>query len=363
MTMNKIQKSLEKGLFVFLFAFTTFTVFGQRDTAIAVVVYGDEYLMEGLDTLSMMELRKLENSLPYSNELTPQLEVYLHAQTVPTNEIFLLVDSLFELPNIPFPLINQLYKLVALRENNKMDIFETKSEQEMHPAEWYYEDWNTDIPHAQCQLNKLDDEFNLVLVGTKSSPKFVMPVQNVLTSKYGWRKGRMHKGIDIDVEVWDPVVSAFSGMVRVAKSYGGYGRVVVIRHFNGLETLYAHLHRIKVVPGQIVEAGELIGLGGSSGHSTGSHLHWEVRFKGFPIDPLQFIDYDNQNLISTELHLKKTESGFIGAPEGTFFHTVQNGDYLYKIAEHYGTSVSQICRLNSIERNTPIYVGQKLRVI
>lgn len=152
-------------------------------------------------------------------------------------------------------------------------------------------------------------------------------------------------------------------MVRVARTYGGYGRVVVIRHFNGLETLYAHLHRIKVTPGQIVQAGELIGLGGSSGNSTGSHLHWEVRFKGSSINPLNFVDYSTKQLKANKLVLRKTKYGFSGYPEGSIFYTVQNGDYLYKIASNYGTTVTKICELNGIRRNSNLYVGQKIRVI
>ena len=151
--------------------------------------------------------------------------------------------------------------------------------------------------------------------------------------------------------------------VRVARNYRGYGRVVVVRHFNGLETLYAHLHRIKVEPGQIVAPGELVGLGGSSGHSTGSHLHWEVRFKGHPINPLNFLDYETGTLINDILVLQKTKHGFAGYPKGSAFYVVENGDYLYKIASECGTTVSKLCKLNGIKRNSPLIVGQKLRVI
>jgi murein DD-endopeptidase MepM/ murein hydrolase activator NlpD len=106
-----------------------------------------------------------------------------------------------------------------------------------------------------------------------------------------------------------------------------------------------------------------VGLGGSSGQSSGSHLHWEVRFKGTPINPLNFVDYKSHSLIDKTLVLHKTKYGFAGYPKGSVFYTVQNGDYLYKIARSYGTTVSHLCKLNGIRRNSSLIVGQKLRVI
>jgi len=341
----------------------------QRDTAVAEVVYGSEYLFKGIDTMSINELTVLEDSLrtltPPPKTLINQIHLYLQIKTMAFDDVYNVIDSLFELDNIPYPLINELNKYLATQQNNSLVLDNEMIDTSQYPAEYYYQDWNTvqPNPYNTKKLAAQDSLLILTLVGTSKSPKFVMPVTNVLTSSFGWRDGRMHKGIDIDVQVWDTVVSAFSGMVRVARTYGGYGRVVVIRHFNGLETLYAHLHRIKVKPGQIVQAGELLGLGGSSGNSTGSHLHWEIRFKGSPLNPLVFIDYKSQKLIADKLILRKTKNGYVGFPEGSVFYTVQNGDYLYKIASNYGTTVSKICKLNGIRRNSNLYVGQKLRVI
>ena len=167
----------------------------------------------------------------------------------------------------------------------------------------------------------------------------------------------------MDLEVWDTVRTAFPGMVRVAKYYGGYGRVVVVRHYNGLETLYAHLHRLKVEPGDTIQAGDLIGLGGSSGHSTGSHLHFECRFKGVPINPLAFIDYKSQSLVSDTLVLKKTKYGYAAFPKGTQFYVVESGDNLYEIAQRFGTTIYKLAELNGIRRNQYLIIGQALRVI
>lgn len=125
---------------------------------------------------------------------------------------------------------------------------------------------------------------------------YVPPVRGQLTSPYGWRArfGRMHRGVDLNLRTGDSVVSAFEGKVRLVKyEAGGYGHYVVIRHPNGLETVYGHLSRTLVRPGQLVRAGQLIGKGGSTGRSTGPHLHFETRFMGLAVNPEAIIDFTN----------------------------------------------------------------------
>lgn len=353
-----------------IFGFANETDFyKKRDTAIAEVVYGNTYLFQHIDSLSSDQLIQYKDSL---KKLTPvpfdhiaQVNVYIQIRTMSFDEIYAIIDSLFELKQVPYPLINELNRYISQNQESlallESEIIDTSE----YPADYYYHSWNTITPNPYNSINLAtnDSVIELKLTGSIRSNEFVMPVTDKLTSKFGWREGRMHKGIDIDLQVWDTVVTAFSGMVRVARTYSGYGRVVVVRHFNGLETLYAHLHRIKVKPGQIVEAGDLIGLGGSSGHSTGSHLHWEIRFKGYPINPLNFINYSEQTLVNDTLMLHKTNNGFAAYPKGSVFYVVQNGDYLYKIASNYGTTVSKLCKLNGINRNSRLSVGQKLRVI
>ena len=162
-------------------------------------------------------------------------------------------------------------------------------------------------PHGRTQLTEMPDEVNLKLV--KDSTDFCFPVKNAKTSNYGWRWKRGHHGVDIKLRTGDPVHAAFGGTVRVASRMGGYGNCVVIRHANGLETLYGHLSKINVKHGQQVEAGEVIGLGGSTGRSTGPHLHFECRFLYQTFDPEWILDFDKHSLRTRRLHLDKSYFG------------------------------------------------------
>ena len=121
----------------------------------------------------------------------------------------------------------------------------------------------------------------------------------VVTSNFGYRKSfkRMHKGIDVKVYIGDTIYAAFDGQVRAANiDPNGYGKYVVIRHYNGFETVYGHMSKQLVKANDFVQAGEPIGLGGNTGRSTGSHLHFEVRFLGAAIDPAEIFDFKEQKL-------------------------------------------------------------------
>ena len=125
---------------------------------------------------------------------------------------------------------------------------------------------------------------------------YVAPVKGKLVSAFGYRPrfGRMHRGVDLDLNVGDTVVAAFDGRVRITKfERRGYGYYVVLRHDNGLETVYGHLSRFLVKPDQYVKAGQPIALGGNTGRSTGPHLHFETRFMGMALNPASIIDFEN----------------------------------------------------------------------
>lgn len=160
---------------------------------------------------------------------------------------------------------------------------------------------------VNLSMDSLPDEISFSLL--KDNEKFCFPVKNIITSPYGWRWNRPHRGVDVRLKMGEPVHCAFNGVVRIARPMGAYGNLVVVRHYNGLETVYGHLSKIKVKPMQVVAAGQVLGLGGSTGRSTGPHLHFEVRFQYEPFDPEWILDFSNYTLRTRRLYLDKTYFG------------------------------------------------------
>ena len=236
------------------------------------------------------------------------------------------------------------------------------------PAYDTYCHWDTRnlFLHKTAQTNLIDTvSFTLC----RETCDFEYPVQGALTSDFGPRHGRMHCGVDIDLETGDNVAAAFEGMVRISEYHSSYGNVVVIRHPNGLETLYAHLSQRKVKPGDYVEAGTLIGLGGNTGRSYGAHLHFEVRYLGEPLNPNKILDVTTMKLRDWEVdivkkdfdHSKLVAKNTASSNKAKKFHTVKSGETLSSIARKRGTSIKAICKLNGISQKKVIRPGQKLR--
>ena len=238
---------------------------------------------------------------------------------------------------------------------------------------------NVDSPRFDSDRVRFGFLLNLV----EEDCDYVHPFEGPVTSGFGWRWSRMHKGIDIDLDIGDPVVAAFDGVVRIAKyNYGGFGNYVLIRHYNGLETLYAHLSESVVERNQTVRAGQIIGYGGSTGRSTGPHLHFETRFLGQPIDPSKIIDFKTYKLLSDQIYLNHTwfspvitaalessDDEVIAKPRPPkpaapkkVYHKIKSGDTLYGLSKKYGVSINEICRLNKISRNTTLRIGVTLRI-
>ncbi|NQV53498.1 MAG: peptidoglycan DD-metalloendopeptidase family protein [Flavobacteriales bacterium] len=343
----------------------------KRDTVQAVVMYGEEVLFDAVAGLTDNQVKDLRDSVLKfhgQSKFSDYLELYISLTSYSEEQLVAYIDSLFETEEVPYALINQINIFLANRPEEMPKVLPKElfigSVEIPIPAKELYPLWDNTNPNPYpWDLGKEDTVLSILLTDHAQMGEFQLPVVNTLTSKFGWRDGRMHNGIDIDLEVWDPVIAAFPGVVRMARNYGGYGRVVVVRHYNGLETLYAHLHRYKVKEGDKVEAGQVLGLGGSSGNSTGSHLHFEVRFKGKPINPLSFISFDEQALVNDTLVLKRTKHGYISYPKGIIIYTVKKGDNLYEIARLYGTTTYKLAEINGIRRNGYLYVGQRLRVI
>jgi murein DD-endopeptidase MepM/ murein hydrolase activator NlpD len=276
-------------------------------------------------------------------------------------ELILLLDSLFDTDGkdtVLFVMINN--QLDTLRNSYPKNQFNDGFG--FFPAHRFYGSWNTRMlfPYPDS-LYKADTLIDIDLSSAVSGP-FVYPFDGAFTSGYGWRDSAFHRGIDIDLNRGDTVKAAFTGMVRFAGKQGGYGNVVIIRHYNGLETVYAHLWKIKVKPGDIVTSGQLVGLGGNTGHSTGTHLHFEIRFRGVAINPAYLININERELINEKVALVRTKQGYAVRPHNLAFHVVQRGDNITKIAQQYGRSVKEIRAYNGWEGNVKLKQGQLIRV-
>ena len=171
----------------------------------------------------------------------------------------------------------------------------------------FLENWSNNEVFTYDKVSYVDLPDKIVIPLVKNEEKFQFTWYGNLNFKYGWRWGRMHRGLDLFLRMGDSVVSAFDGVVKFARfNSTGFGNCVVVRHLNGLETVYGHLSKISVADNQFVSAGELVGLGGTTGRSNGPHLHFETRYKDFSIDPELFIDVKNNKLISDTLTISKT---------------------------------------------------------
>lgn len=278
------------------------------------------------------------------------------------------------------PTANSALSIVLFNDNTWRYIL---AEDYKNDPEVFNNHWDTTNIHAyrDIELDSLPEATVIRLVDSLESYHY--PYIGRITSRYGPRRGRAHQGLDIGLKTGDPIYATFDGKVRVSKAAGDYGNLVVIRHNNGLETYYAHLSQRDVEVGDWVVAGQQIGLGGSTGRSTGPHLHYEVRYKGQSFDPERLIDFSNGNLRRDELLLKRRHFSIYSKYEQDFgdeeevakqeeaerkaaaavqYHTVRSGDTLGAIARKYGTSVSRICQLSGIKSTSILRIGQKLRV-
>ena len=261
-----------------------------------------------------------------------------------------------------------------------------------NPAGDLYDEWDNQLTHYNAAV--LPDEATIDLRG------FCMPTPSrVITSNFGARWGRQHKGLDIKVYIGDTIRAAFSGKVRIVKyEPKGYGKYVVIRHYNGLETYYGHMSKQLVRENQEVKAGDPIGLGGNTGRSTGSHLHFETRLCGVALNPALMFDFRNQDVTGDFYTYRRSKYAAesaqatrlrgangnssngrfdtdededdmemaIAAPSASFssevhFHKVKKGETLQSIARKCHTSVDTLCKLNRIGKNIRLMPGQILK--
>lgn len=263
----------------------------------------------------------------------------------------------------------------------------TMREELESPSADLYANWDNKYAHRATEL---PETYKIDL------RHFTMPTTSrVITSNFGSRWGRQHKGLDIKVYIGDTIRAAFSGKVRIVRyEAGGYGKYIVIRHNNGLETIYGHLSKQLVEENQEVRSGEVIGLGGNTGRSTGSHLHFETRLCGVALNPALMFDfraqdvtgdyyafnketYDRESTNATRLRGKQDSSTYAssdssddyatnkrttsGLTDQVSYHKVKKGETLDRIAKKRGVTVEKICKLNHITKTMRLRPGQILR--
>ncbi len=234
-----------------------------------------------------------------------------------------------------------------------------RAEQSLYPGFDIYPNWNNETVKYTDAI--IPDKYVFDLTD------FCMPTtHDRITDVFGYRprRRRSHYGLDIKVYIGDTIRAAFDGKVRIVKDQGrrrGYGKYIVIRHDNGLETVYGHLSKQLVKPDQLVRAGDPIALGGNTGRSTGSHLHFETRFLGIPLNPAQMFDFEKQDIVADTYTFQKAGTSSSKSGSKGLYYKVKKGDTLSRIAARQGTTVQRLCELNRITRRTVLRPGQVLR--
>ena len=310
-----------KKLFVYLFVFTSFAVSAQDQLILPETELKTDFLMAEpkLDTVDL------------------KLEMY---------------KSLF-----PDTLKDNFQAMLDTLYNDTTMLFFPEEDHEI------FDYWSTEEIHEK----RFDFSYTLdtlMIILQDSLNSYVHPWKGPVTSGFGKRRYRWHYGTDVNLETGDSVCSAFKGKVRISRYSRSYGHVVVVSHDNGLETLYAHLSKRLVDTNQVIKAGDCVGLGGNTGRSYGSHLHFEVRFLDEAIDPESIIDFKTGQLKLDTFYLNKTYYAYMDEIRELMkikWHIIRRGDTLSHIAVRYGTTIGNLCRLNRIKRTTILRIGRRLR--
>ncbi|WP_298757946.1 peptidoglycan DD-metalloendopeptidase family protein [uncultured Psychroserpens sp.] len=276
--------------------------------------------------------------------------------------------KLLDLSELNFITSIDSVKTEVVKENDTIIPIDIKAEYWDHTVYNPYKNVEVTFP---LQLNFKDS--------TYFSP---IGKEKVVTSRYGWRRGRPHKGIDIDLVTGDSLFAMFDGIVRMSRYSRGHGKTVVLRHYNGLETVYAHLSAYGVKENDTIVRGQYLGKGGVSGNARGSHLHLVVNYKGVSINPEYLFEFNEHNKIRSKelwitrkwtrpivhnsrrqskiIPLLSEEDAIASLIKQQSIYTVKPGDTLSRISRRNNVSIASLCKTNAIKRNAVIRVGQKL---
>lgn len=348
---ENMRKILTMTLAVLLLPYTASAALGKKKTKsveeVQPVVVEEEG--EGDEMMSLDELDARQDSV----------ESAIHFEYRNDTLYVTVGDSL--LPSRLYVVSNN--RTLTVYKRLQMD---TANFPTVHPAADMYKGiWtNERVNPYKTPIDSLGDSIAIDVRG------FRWPHMGYVTSHWGWRKYRFHYGTDIKVQVGDSIRSAWNGQVRIVGwDPRGYGNYVVIRHDNGFETVYGHLSQPLFEENERIYAGEVLGLGGNTGRSTGSHLHFEIRYLGNAMNPELLLDIEKHELRNV------TDSTYLITKKGTYahkeevkqlqnaqYHRVKSGDTLSGIAKRYHTKVSTLCKLNHIKETAVLQINQKIRV-
>ena len=270
--------------------------------------------------------------------------------------------------------------------NGEQSIVEVAEEVQVDSA-WvkateYYSVWDAySLNPYRSDISQFRDTLNISLFDTAKGQYWSEPVpRSFITSEFGRRGYRWHYGVDLELDVGDSVRSVWDGIVRLTNwDGGGYGNYVLVRHYNGLETLYGHLSDITSTVGQIVQAGDLLAKGGSTGRSSGPHLHFEVRYQGIPINPMEIFDFNGHFIRNSNFVLSPGTFDYLdrrgGRSQGSgrqergsvrtrkvYYHRIKKGDTLSSVSQKYGISAATLRKLNGMGRSSALSAGKRLRI-
>ncbi len=339
------------------------------------------FLLVGLGSANAQERGRFKNDtrfVPKTNTTTAPAPNQQRAEEIFEQEnAQLRFNSQFEPKKELNPVVSEDTSSIDQGETSVVEVINemTVGDEWVKIAD-YYSVWDSrNIDPYNIDPRDFDQAVDIKLYDQSANHYWSAPLDaGKLTSNFGYRWGRWHTGVDLDLETGSPVYAAFDGLVRVVSWDGnGYGRYVLIRHYNGLETLYGHLSKQLVESGQLVKAGDQIGLGGNTGRSYGAHLHFETRYEGNPFGPLNLYTFPANTINSDHFlltasvwdHLRgnrSTELTFKPKFRQTVLHKVRHGETLSSIATRFGLSVSQLAEKNRLSSRSRLRTGQKLRV-